>query len=92
MSGGSKRTYANAFETPPSTPQKKTNDVVKKVFNSKQRVQQLIMNYKNNGRLNENTLKQMWNGSVHLKRMYNSLTNKEKNEVIKNIKNKVEKL
>ena len=97
MSGGSKRTYGNAFNTPPSTPrnQKKKytpNDVVNKVFNNKQRVQQLIMNYKNNGRLNENEMINMLSGSINLQKMYNSLTNNQRESVIEKIKKRVKNL
>ena len=98
MSGGSKRTYGNAFNTPPSTPrnQKKKytpNDVVNKVFNNEKRRIALIMNYKNHkNNLPNKTFVNLWSGSVNLQRMYNSLNNNEKKEVIKEIKIRVKNL
>ena len=101
MSGGSKRTYGNAFNTPPSTPrnQKKKytpNDVVNKVFNNEKRVQQLIMNYKINGRLSNSIFDEnngnLWTGSVNLQRMYRSLTKNQKESVIKSIRVQVKKM
>ena len=98
MSGGSKRTHGNAFNTPhptPNTPKienkKKKKyaplDVVQKVLNNKRRVQQLIMNYKyNNDGLSENTLVNMLSGSINLQKMYNSLTSNEKKRVINAIR------
>ena len=98
MSGGFKRTHGNAFNTPhptPNTPKienkKKKKyaplDVVRKVFNNKRRVQQLIMNYKyNNDGLSENTLVNMLSGSINLQKMYNSLTSNEKKRVINAIR------
>jgi hypothetical protein len=103
MSGGSKRTYSNVFNTPHPTPptQKIENkkkkkyaphDVVKKVFNNKQRVQQLIMNYKNYGRLNENEMINMLSGSINLQKMYNSLTVNQRKSVINSIRVQVKKM
>ena len=100
MSGGSKRTYGNAFNTPhPTPPTPKTenkkkkkyapHDVVKKVFNNKQRVKQLIINYKNYGGLNEN---EIMSGSINLKNMYESLTNNQRKSVNNSIRNKVKKM
>lgn len=107
MSGGSKRTYGNAFSTPHPTPptpkienKKKKKyaplDVVNKVFNNKQRVQQLIMNYKINGRLSNSIFDEnngnLWTGSVNLQRMYRSLTKNQKESVIKSIRVQVKKM
>ena len=101
MSGGSKRTYSNAFNTPHPTPptQKIENkkkkkyaphDVVEKVFNNKQLVKQLIFNYKNYGRLNKNEMMNMLSGS-NFKKMYNSLTINQRNSVINSIRGRVKK-
>ena len=99
MSGGSKRTYGNAFNTPPTpnieNKKKKKyapHDVVKKVFNNKQRVQQLIMNYENNGRLNESKMINMWSGSISLQNMYKSLTTNQRKSVINSIRIKVRRM
>ena len=104
MSGGSKRTHGNAFNTPhptPNTPKienkKKKKyaplDVVQKVFNNKRRVQQLIMNYKyNNDGLSENTLVNMLSGSINLQKMYNSLTSNQRKNVIKSIRFQVKNI
>jgi ribosomal protein S30 len=103
MSGGSKRTYGNAFNTPhptPNTPKienkkKKKyapHDVLQKVFNNKRRVQQLIMNYKSNGRLNENETVNMFSGSINLQKMYNSLTINQRKSVINSIRIQVRRL
>ena len=99
MSGGSKRTYGNAFNTPPTpnieNKKKKKyapHDVVKKVFNNKQRVKQLIMNYENNGRLNENEMINMLAGSINLQKMYNSLTINQRKSVINSIRIKVRRM
>jgi len=96
MSGGSKRTYGNAFNTPPTpkieNKKKKKyapHDVLQKVFNNKQRVKQLIMNYKNYGGLNEN---EMINGSINLQKMYNSLTINQRKSVINSIRFQVKKM
>ena len=103
MSGGSKRTYGNAFNTPHPTPPTPKNenkkkkkyaphDVVKKVFNNKQRVKQLIMNYKNDGGLNENEMLSMFSGSINLENMYKSLTINQRKSVINSIRFQVKKM
>jgi len=99
MSGGSKRTYGNAFNTPPTpnieNKKKKKyapHDVLQKVFNNKQRVKQLIMNYKNNGGLNENKMINVFSGSTHLENMYKSLTINQMKSVINSIRTKVKKM
>ena len=99
MSGGSKRTYGNAFNTPPTpkieNKKKKKyapHDVLQKVFNNKQRVKQLIMNYKNDGGLNENEMINVFSGSTHLENMYKSLTINQMKSVINSIRIKVKKM
>ena len=99
MSGGSKRTYGNAFNTPPTpkieNKKKKKyapHDVLQKVFNNKQRVKQLIMNYKNDGGLNENEMINVFSGSTHLENMYKSLTINQKESVINSIRFQVRRM
>ena len=99
MSGGSKRTYGNAFNTPPTpkieNKKKKKyapHDVLQKVFNNKQRVKQLIMNYKNDGGLNENKMINVFSGSTILENMYKSLTINQMKSVIKSIRFQVKKM
>lgn len=104
MSGGSKRTYGNAFSTPHPTPptpkienKKKKKyaplDVVNKVLNNQRRVQQLIMNYDfNKKKFKKNTFVNLWSGSVNLQRMYNSLTVNQRNAVIRTITVHIKKM
>ena len=84
MSGiGKKRKANNAFNSPSKN--KLREEVVNKVFNNQRRVQQLIMNYKNYGGLNENIMGNMFSGSKNLYNMYKSLTINQQQSVINSI-------